>query len=91
MYPFVIHAGAKGVYSAKVEKVSRMSDLPDSGAGVAEEGDDDKVAEKLDPQKMLHLRCAKCQAFFRGVVYKCGRGHSTCSLCCNMFWYPGCR
>ena len=82
-----------------------MSDLPDSGAGVAEEdgsssehttddseeekevkGEKSKVAEKLDPQRVLpHLRCGNCQAFFRGAVYTCGKltKHSTCSSCCN--------
>ena len=71
----------------KFQQFLKMSDLPDSGAGAAEE-DDAKVAEKIDPKKVLHhLRCTKCQAFFRGVVYKCGEGHSTCSLCCNTFGF----
>ena len=56
----------------------------------------DAVAEKLDPQRVLHhLRCDKCQAFFRGAVYNCYNEHSTCSLCCNNtgrgFWCAGFR
>ena len=49
----------------------------------SEEGTD-KDAMRLDQRKLFpHLRCDKCQDFFREDVYSCEGGHSTCSLCCS--------
>ena len=44
-----------------------------------------QVEEKLNPGNVLpHLRCSKCQDFFRGQVFACTNNHATCSLCCGV-------
>ena len=67
-----------------------LNEMSDSGVNIDEKGSgqvDKKL--KLDPDNVLptvlpHLRCAKCQDFFRGNVFDCINNHTTCSLCCEV-------
>ena len=43
-----------------------------------------QVQEKLKDKVLPHLRCSKCQDFFRGQVFGCANNHTTCSLCCGV-------
>jgi len=52
--------------------------MSDSGSDV------DVGEEKLNEKVLPHLRCAKCQDFFRGQVFGCTNNHTTCSLCCGV-------
>merc|ERR1711934_462884 len=59
-----------------------LNKMSDSGVGEESSG---QVAEKLNPGNVLpHLRCSKCQDFFRGQVFGCTNHHATCSLCCGV-------
>merc|ERR1711934_353912 len=59
-----------------------LNKMSDSGVGEESSG---QVAEKLNPGNVLpHLRCSKCQDFFRGQVFGCTNNHATCSLCCGV-------
>ena len=57
--------------------------MSDSGVNVGEEGSG-QVEKKLNDKVLPHLRCAKCQDFFRGQVFGCTNNHTTCSLCCGV-------
>ena len=43
-----------------------------------------QVQEKLKDKVLPHLRCSKCQDFFRGQVFGCANNHTTSSLCCGV-------